>query len=264
MKRIFVIALVLCLLPCALADYVGNMMVVNCQEFVSLRESPDRSSERLAKVPLNAVVGSAETDPSFGDFTFCDYEGQGGYILSEYLVPTDQVPETTVLDVTVQGHHLVAKRSYPEEGERLRITCDEGLWTYEVTVQDPTELTMTAAFIGGTAEDPMVMVYSTTKSLQALNLQDGTVRWTFDACDLGAGTTAAVDADGRIYIGGYYGPDPVCIDVDGNLVWQSDSEGCYWLYDIQVESDRIVCTYDMMPDGESGTVSFDMSGNKIS
>ena len=64
MKR-FVALLLLCIaftmLP-ALADaeYIGNMEVVNCNEWVSLRESPSTSAKRLVKVSLGAIVSNCE------------------------------------------------------------------------------------------------------------------------------------------------------------------------------------------------------------
>ena len=43
-------------LPALGADITDVMRVVNCQEWVSLREAPDTSSTRLAKVYLGEFV----------------------------------------------------------------------------------------------------------------------------------------------------------------------------------------------------------------
>ena len=62
-----------------------NARIVNCKNFVSLRAERSASSARLAKVPLGALVFAF---PEFGEengFTLCNYRGEGGYILSEYL-----------------------------------------------------------------------------------------------------------------------------------------------------------------------------------
>lgn len=66
--------------------YEPYMQVVNCDEWVSLRFSPDNQSERLAKVPLGAVV---EDVYSFdcNSFFYCSYNGHSGYILRDYLQP---------------------------------------------------------------------------------------------------------------------------------------------------------------------------------
>ena len=63
MKRFAVMLLLLCLLLAALPaladnEYYGNMEVVNCNEWVSLRERPSTAAKRLVKVSLGAVVSN--------------------------------------------------------------------------------------------------------------------------------------------------------------------------------------------------------------
>ena len=65
-------------------DYlIGAMEVVNCSSWTSLRAYPDTASQRLARVPLGAVV----TDCYYCDekYTYCVYDGVGGYILNNNL-----------------------------------------------------------------------------------------------------------------------------------------------------------------------------------
>lgn len=69
--------------------FYGDMMVVQCKEWVSLREEPDKKSRRLEKVPLSAVVTEAEWFPECGEFLYCCYDDSYGYILSQYLVPLE-------------------------------------------------------------------------------------------------------------------------------------------------------------------------------
>ncbi len=79
-------------------DY-GTMMVDNCEEWVSLRDGPDTSCARLAKVPLFAIVTDAVWTPDCGDFIRCCYNGRFGYILSKYLVPwADPEPDPDAAD----------------------------------------------------------------------------------------------------------------------------------------------------------------------
>ena len=119
MRRIALLlaALVALAVP-AMAEptYIGTMMVDNCEEWVSLRDGPGTDRARLAKVPLYGIVTDAERDPSYGDFTYVNYDGQYGYILSRYLVPwADPEPEDgTVLDATVRGHHITATRTFDD------------------------------------------------------------------------------------------------------------------------------------------------------
>ena len=66
-----------------------NMRVVNCSEYVSLRESPSASSDRLAKVPLGALVLTFPEAGEENSFTWCVYHDEYGFILSEYLEPVE-------------------------------------------------------------------------------------------------------------------------------------------------------------------------------
>ncbi len=61
-----------------------NMQVVNCKDYVSLREKRTTSSKRLARVPLGALV-LAYPETEENGFIRCVYQGQEGYILSAYL-----------------------------------------------------------------------------------------------------------------------------------------------------------------------------------
>ena len=62
---------------------IGSMEVVNCKSWTSLRKKPDTKSDRLAKVPLGAVV----TDCWYENekYTYCVYDGIEGYILTNNL-----------------------------------------------------------------------------------------------------------------------------------------------------------------------------------
>lgn len=62
--------------------YLGGMYVVNCEEWISLRESPSTSSARLARIPLGTYLEVYQVDERFA---FVDYNGMVGYVLMEYL-----------------------------------------------------------------------------------------------------------------------------------------------------------------------------------
>jgi len=92
MKRFIALFLLLCMMlatqpATANSEYIGNMEVVNCQEWVSLRKEPSTRSQRLVKVSLGAIVSNCRqvTDK----WIYCLYDGYGGYILAEYLEPSD-------------------------------------------------------------------------------------------------------------------------------------------------------------------------------
>ncbi|MBR6185363.1 MAG: hypothetical protein IKQ41_03785 [Clostridia bacterium] len=67
-----------------------NMRVVNCKEYVSLRAERSKSSKRVAKVPLGALVLAYPEYGQKNGFIYCVYEDREGYILSEYLEPVQQ------------------------------------------------------------------------------------------------------------------------------------------------------------------------------
>lgn len=92
MKRFVALLLLLCMVLTAIpsladSEYVGNMEVVNCNEWVSLRETPSTSAQRLVKVSLGAIVSSCYQVND--DWIYAEYDGYAGYILARYLEPSD-------------------------------------------------------------------------------------------------------------------------------------------------------------------------------
>ena len=66
-----------------------NMRVVNCSNYVSLREARSKTSARLAKVPLGASVLAFPEAGNENGFVWCVYHDTYGYILAEYLEPIE-------------------------------------------------------------------------------------------------------------------------------------------------------------------------------
>ena len=90
MKRL-IAALLCCLLimSACLAESMdmGKMEIVNCREWVSLRETPDTGARRLVKVSLGSIVQNCR---KFNDqWIYAEFDGYSGYILAEYLQPCD-------------------------------------------------------------------------------------------------------------------------------------------------------------------------------
>ena len=97
MKKFFaliVLAAVILVAPAAQA-HTGEeywARVVNCNEWISLREYPSTSAPRLAKIPLGATVriskypamDNADPSPCNG-FYRTHYNGMHGWCLIEYL-----------------------------------------------------------------------------------------------------------------------------------------------------------------------------------
>ena len=64
-------------------DYIGDCVIVNCASYASLREKPDTSSKRLARVPLGAKVTNCYIVDD--RFAMATYDGMTGYILLDNL-----------------------------------------------------------------------------------------------------------------------------------------------------------------------------------
>ena len=104
----------------------------------------------------------------------------------------------------------------------------------------------------------------TYRVLVAADAATGRTLWTLPTSDvnLGASISYAIDGYGTMYIGGYYGPDPVAVSREGEVLWQANTgrEDIYWLYKIELDAnDGVIGTYDAIGDG-SGRVCFGWNG----
>ena len=345
MKKVLSLLLVLmmCVSLAAAAETVsmGDMTVVNCDQWISMREEPDTSSDRLTKIPLGAVVTDCYQVSS--EFILGTYNGFTGYILAEYLTevaetPAEtevEMPETTGQDMTVYGtdanlyaeanlnanvltglptgatltnchiynaefvyceylgmigyvsveelasadttaaaqridetHTLYAERTYGSYDETMTVRVDDadGNTVWQTTLYEPnaTELDATCAFVNNKGGDALVMLYNASVGLSAADALTGAILWTIssDTVDLGASICYAVDGYGTMYIGGYYGPDPVAISREGEILWQAESgrDDVSWLNQISLdEVDGVIAAYDMIGDG-TGSISYGWNG----
>ncbi len=171
------------------------------------------------------------------------------------------------LDTWIGGYHIMVSKAY-DDCEYLTVLCENSYgdiaWMYEDYTNSVTELDQLTAFVNDAAYTPMVICYNAEESsLTALDYSTGYEIWRV-RIDLGAGISYAVDGYGNMYIGGYYGPDPVCIDQYGSAKWFSNSGGRYGLYAISVYSNEIHCWYEFIDDdGYSGQIIFDGYGQMI-
>lgn len=259
------------------------MKVVNCNEWVSLRARPDKASDRLATVRLGEVVHNCQAVSD--EFILCAYDGQMGYILSEYLAPVGDIGVfekisydeiagmfEPVLNEEVNGLTILAQRDFVASSEILLLGAFDAdknpVWGWRVHSL-ATELTILEAFIGGTAEKPLVMLNNAGSSLFALDPATGEMLWSLADADvnLGGSISYAIAEDGTMYIGGFYGPDPVAISADGEVLWQASagSDDIFWLHQIEITDSGILATYDRIDNTENGgQVLYDMEGNVVS
>ena len=270
MKRILAISLCLLLLLPALPALGAGARgrVVNCEEWVSLRAAPDTSAQRLAQVPLGAEV----TDCALAGngFVACAYAGQAGYILGDYLSDSRVGGSYTrvLADDQFAGLRIVIEAGETATGEAVRATAyaEDGalIWRQELATEQRTELTLVDGFLGGVEKRPLAYLYAMGDGLTAYDAASGEAAWRVptDAVNLGGSITHAVDADGTIYVGGYYGPEPVAISSAGEVLWQAHTgNDVYWLTDLQVTSEGVLAAYEVVGfEGNNmrpGTVLYD-------
>lgn len=299
MKRMVSILMALAIAlgcACAQAEVVHwpgsegqRMLVIYCEEWVSLRAQPDVNSERLAKVGRDEIVDNCQ-DAGNG-FIACEANGQRGYILSDYLTPVnfeirsaeDSLQGSKIwgdrssfserawsLDFAPEDLHVLCERTWTDNVEAMNVSCFDGagsfVWGLYTSDGYAAELDGTAAFAGGTSERPQVIVSSSSQGFAAIEPSSGRLLWAKDFAkeELRGGLSTAIDEDGTMYLGGYYGPDPVAISADGDVLWCSDvGNNSFWLYKISVDGDVIVADYDYLDEGGYSRVWFDRATGEV-
>jgi len=236
------------------------LTVVNCEEYINLRTAPDPKAEEMCEIGrYDTVVFLQEVN---GKFYQVGYRGMIGYANRNYLIPSEWIYAGRKTNTEVI---VTAERDWMGDGERAAFSAHSAsgkrLWTYLSETSYMTELTLITGFYAGTDEQPLFMIYNAEKGLTALDLYSGRELWTLYPSEvhLGGSITWAVGEDGTMYIGGYYGPDPVAISADGEVLWQSSSgdDDAYWLYDLWLTPDSVWAIYEyteVFYDRESGAV----------
>ena len=276
------------------ARYIGAMRVVRCKEYVTLRAEPYKTAKALAKVPLGSIVYNCSKIKQKKSFVYAEYEGLQGYILLQYLEGAPEyepaVTSATTVKMTMDelignadvvldwkdfNISVVAAREFVKQGrvsrEILRVGCfidGEPLWGHIETLDAYGSNPMLKAFIGGTEDDPMVMLYDGGYGLTMMDLLSGSDRWTImkGNCDLGDAAVVAVNDEGTMYIAGSEGPDPVAITQEGRILWKSDTEKAEVKhpFEIALKRDSIQVKYGENPENGYYLVSFDSMGDVIS
>lgn len=63
-------------------NFLGNLRVINCDSWVSLRSSPSTSASVVTRIPKGAKVEAYKYDERFYE---CYYNGMHGFVLNRYL-----------------------------------------------------------------------------------------------------------------------------------------------------------------------------------
>ena len=274
-------ALLLVLAPARAEEDTVTEYVVNCEEWVSLREKADIKSKRLTTVPLGAEVTDCEAVDGTG-FISCVYQGQKGYIRSIYLdlIPDAHTPEQLlslgdpVIDEPVgigKTQRLLAVRYYSPDRERLRATVFDAqgrqlssLW---MDAGGGSQASQLHAVLGGADRSRLYLLDGEENLLSAYEVGENLSRrklWSIPF--IGSGFATAVDDNGTLYVTGYFGTAPTCVSPDGEILWQGSApeEDIYWPYRIGIRPDRIDVTYEHGPEeGAPAIVSFSRTDGHI-
>lgn len=173
-----------------------------------------------------------------------------------------QAGETVVHYHADNGYTVVVQRVCGEDTEELMAICYDAtarpVWQAGDKVQGVGELHPTGAFIAGTAEKPQVVLFTSGKGFTAYDVGEWhDVQWACregEALNVSGGISAAVDADGTVYVIGYYNRAPICISPEGQLLWtgQNEHENIYWPWWIDVAEDHIEVYFDTPAEEETG------------
>ena len=129
MKKLLICALVTALLCAgtALADIGDRLKVVNCNEFITLREEPSTSAAALDRMPLGASVD--EIHGSTDGFLCVCYRGQTGYALSQYLAVADDFAGKAVDLTAGQRYNInLFLSNFTETGFMRQAGCYDAGW----------------------------------------------------------------------------------------------------------------------------------------
>jgi hypothetical protein len=192
--------------------------------------------------------------------------------VSSYADVSEYVDDNTFFDQVIGDVRVIFRQIYQQNCEYLMAVgldaAGNEVWKKETTTDSITELMQTDVFIGGTADAPLVMMYNASKGLTAVDPATGEVKWEIFKKDLNLGGSIShvLDGNGVTYIGGYYGPDPVAIDPQGNVLWKasSGSAEATWLYRMELSDEGIACAYGKMAGEDYGTIIYDFNGNVVS
>ncbi len=258
----------------------GPMTVVNCEEWVSLREKASTSAARLARVPLGAQVTNCVQVSD--TFIYCCYNGLWGYIQVSYLsggsagVAEMDDGSTTfstlgalpsyeeftaagsdlVMAETYQGYTIVVRRAYSQREELMAVCYNlewQPLWELrENSLYELSDVVQTTAFVAGTTENPVLVWYILGKGFYAYAFGPQKVmRWALPESteiNIANSILPQADYDGTIYAA--YDDKLLCISPEGALKWKTscDNPNIYSPIKITISEQFVDVTYDNLPE----------------
>jgi uncharacterized protein YgiM (DUF1202 family) len=116
----------------ALAESYSARQIAHCDEYVNLREDPDTKSRSLGRVYIGEVVMARRYNSKF---SYCCYNGEYGYILSEYLTSKIQPWSDGTFHVT-NCNEYISLRKMTERGAEVRAKIPLGATLDEIYYND--------------------------------------------------------------------------------------------------------------------------------
>ncbi len=184
--------------------------------------------------------------------------------------------ETVVNFHAGNGYTVVTQRSTDErDAEEIMAVCYDltgrPLWTVRKLCEEKGELHGVDAFIAGTEETPLLVLFCAGQGFTAYGVDGwGIEKWAVEdeaAKRVSGGITTAVDADGTVYAIGFHDAAPICISPEGSLRWAAvnDRPDVYWPQSIRILEDRIQVYYETPVDSENmcDVLSFTKEGARI-
>lgn len=155
-----------------------------------------------------------------------------------------------------------AVHSAGNEIETAEFTCldENGAAKWSVTYSEPagSDVDFISWYVSkGTS--PVLYVNRCSSALCALDVETGSLLWEIPVTQkiFGASNSMVCGDDGSLYIGGWYGPDPICVSGEGNILWTSDSsqagEDVYMLFCLLPLDGGLAAFYDGWNEGGNRT-----------
>ncbi len=130
------------------------------------------------------------------------------------------------------------------------------VWTYETEKYECTELDRVNEI--GINNNKYYFVEDGI--IVALNLSDGSLLWKNEDFG-GANVHFDFDANGNLYICGYYGPDLFIVNQEGQTIHKIsviDNQYC-WPFNIKYDNNKVYITYDNTPSGSEAKCIVDLN-----
>ena len=145
-KRAIILAMCLCLLAGtvgAFAETYKARQIARCDEYVNLREAPDSKSRSLERVYIGEVVMAT---PYNSAFSYCCYNGQYGYIRSEYL-SSDIQPWSDGAFRVANCREYISLRKMPMKGAEVKTRIPLGATLDKVYYHDGGDTTDSFVYV---------------------------------------------------------------------------------------------------------------------